>query len=130
MDSREVLLRDLFARLNARQFEFGDLLTDDAEFDVPYARFPAPVIGRAAFVHMFADVTAGLFRTLDFTLLDFHNSNDGVTTVVEYASKGVIAANGKPYENRYAGVFRFREGRIALWREYFNPEEFSRATGA
>lgn len=130
MDNRESVLRDLFARLNARQFDFGDLLTDDAEFDVPYARFPEPVVGRAAFVHMFARVTAGLFSRLDFTVQAFHHSGDGQTTVVEYASQGEIAATGKPYGNRYAGIFRFRDGKISLWREYFNPEEFSRATAA
>jgi len=130
MDNRETVLRDLFARLNARQFEIGDLLTDEAEFDVPYANFPERIVGRIAFEHMFSGVTAKLFKKLDFTLLAFHHSEDGVTTVAEYTSQGVIAANGKPYANRYAGIFRFRDGKIALWREYFNPEEFARATSA
>lgn len=128
MDAREALLRDLFRRLNERRFDIGDLLTDDAQFDVPYAHFPEPVIGRAAFVRMFDEVTAGLFNPFEFTLQAFYPCTDGESIVVEYASKGMVTTTGRPYANRYAGIFRIRDGRIALWREFFNPEEFARAT--
>jgi ketosteroid isomerase-like protein len=33
-----------------------------------------------------------------------------------------VRATGKPYRNRYIGVFRFRGGRICAWREFHNPE--------
>jgi ketosteroid isomerase-like protein len=42
--------------------------------------------------------------------------------IVEYQSDGLVRATGKPYRNRYIGVFRFRSGRICAWREFHNPE--------
>ena len=38
-----------------------------------------------------------------------------------------VKHNGKPYRNRYIGIFRFRNTEIVSWREYHNPEETARA---
>ena len=49
--------------------------------------------------------------------------------VVEYASSGVAASTRRPYSNRYVGIFKVRDGRIAQWREYHNPERMIEAFG-
>ena len=130
MDEREKIVRDLLGRLTARQFDsIGELIADDAVFDVPYAapNDTLPAMGRAAFLHMFVDVTANLFNPFELSAVAFYPSEDPTVTIVEYASKGIFSPTGRPYANRYVGIFRFRDGKITLWREYFNPEEFSRA---
>ena len=47
---------------------------------------------------------------------------DGQTLVAEYASDAVVKHNGRTYQNRYVGIFRFDGDQIAFWREYHNPE--------
>lgn len=132
MERREAILRDLFARLNAGQYaSIGELITDDAVFDVPYAP-PAegvtlPAIGRDAFVRMFTEATANLFSEIEMTVGDIYLGADAGVAVVEYRSKGTVSFTGRPYRNSYCGIFRFREGRIALWREYFNPQELEKS---
>ncbi len=42
-------------------------------------------------------------------------------------SNGIVKHNGNTYANRYVGIFRLRDGEIVTWREYFNPEEATRA---
>ena len=41
--------------------------------------------------------------------------------LAEYTSTGHVTTTGKPYENRYVGVVRFRDGLICEQREYYNP---------
>lgn len=119
---------ELLRRLSARRFdEIGELLGDDAVFDVPYSDML--VQGRDAFVRMFAVVTANLFDPFRFTVDAVHPSTDGETVVVEYRTEGTVKLNGNAYANRYVGVFRVVGDRIDLWREYFNPMAFAAAAG-
>ena len=53
---------------------------------------------------------------------ELHELADPDALVVEYQSDGLVRSTGKPYRNRYIGVFRFRDGRICAWREFHNPE--------
>jgi ketosteroid isomerase-like protein len=40
----------------------------------------------------------------------------------------VVAANGRPYRNRYVTLIRFRDhGQVTLWREYYDAGEVVRA---
>jgi hypothetical protein len=132
MDPRDTMLRDLFARLNARRYDsIGELLSDDAVFDVPYAPpsegVTLPAVGRAAFVRMFTEATAQLFSKIEMSIADIYLGADADVAIVEYASQGIVSFTGRPYSNRYCGVFRFRDGRITLWREYFNPKELEKS---
>ena len=71
-----------------------------------------------------------MFSRLDFEILETYLGSDPGVIVVEYASSGVAAPTGRPYSNRYVGVFRIRDGRIAQWREYHNPERMVEAFGS
>jgi uncharacterized protein len=112
--------------------DVADLLTEDAVFDVPYADASAmemPVRGREAFAATFAWVVAELFDPFLLEPIEEYLGADPEVLIVEYRSEGAIKANGSPYANRYVGVFRIRDGKIALWREYYNPEVMTRAAG-
>ncbi|MEV4297202.1 nuclear transport factor 2 family protein [Microbispora rosea] len=41
--------------------------------------------------------------------------------VVELETRAVVAATGAPYQGRSVQVFRIRDGRILLLRDYWNP---------
>lgn len=134
-DRRKQIIEDLFSRLNARQFAtLAELLDGDAVFDVAYApentSFPSPVRGAQAFQGLFESAVASMFNPLDFEILETYLGEDPGVIVVEYASSGVAAPTGRPYSNRYVGIFKVREGRIAHWREYHNPERMVEAFGS
>ena len=134
-DRRKKTIEDLFSRLNARQFgTLGELLDDDAVFDVAYmperASFPNPVRGAKAFQDVFETGVASMFNPLSFEILETYLGEDPEVIVVEYASSGVAVPTGRSYSNRYAGIFRVRDGRIAQWREYHNPERMVEAFGS
>lgn len=132
MPDRRKIIEHLFARLSAREFgALAELLDDDAVFDVAYA--PAgtafPVRGATAVQAMFEAGVATMFSRLEFAVLATYPGQDPGVIVVEYASSGVAAPTGRPYSNRYAGIFTIRNGKVALWREYHNPERMIEAFG-
>lgn len=132
MPDRRKIIEQLFARLSAREFgALEELLDDDAVFDVAYA--PAgtafTVRGATAIQATFETGVATMFSRLDFEVLATYLGQDPGVIVVEYASSGVAAPTGRPYRNRYAGIFTIRAGKVALWREYHNPERMIEAFG-
>jgi hypothetical protein len=54
---------------------------------------------------------------------------DPNTLYAEYRGEIEVLATGKPYNNIYAGLFKFRNGKILLYREYYNPMVFTEAWG-
>jgi ketosteroid isomerase-like protein len=92
-------------------------------FELPYGPdfLPNPIIGRDAWNDMQL-MTFALFSSFTLRLVEVHDCVDPDELIVEYRSDAVVARNGNAYENRYIGVFRFRDGQIAAWREYHNPE--------
>lgn len=67
-----------------------------------------------------------VFDALDFEQFQFaknwkimNEGPDGVTAIME--AKGV-AKNGKRYDQRYAHIFAFRDGKIASVHEFFDTQ--------
>ena len=134
-DPRKKTVEDLFARLSARQFgTLEEVLNDDAVFDVAYSpetsSFPNPVKGAKAIQVMFETGVASMFSRLDFKVLETYLGQESDVIVVEYASSGVAAPTGRPYSNRYVGIFTVRGGKVTRWREYHNPERMVEAFGS
>jgi hypothetical protein len=88
-----------------------------------------PVRGRAAVVDLFASILGPMFERFTIAPDEIFLGADPDIAVVTYTSDAVVKHNGKPYRNRYVGIFRFRNGEIVAWREYHNPEETTRAMG-
>ncbi|MBW4607439.1 MAG: hypothetical protein KME22_09495 [Hassallia sp. WJT32-NPBG1] len=51
------------------------------------------------------------------------------TFFVEFRGEIEVLATKKPYNNTYAGLFKFRDGQVVLFREYYNPIVFIEAWG-
>mgnify|MGYP001161691958 CR=1 FL=1 len=84
---------------------------------------PAPLARelRGADIEKFMRLLPKLFARLDFVERRYHQSTTPTTAVVEYKGDAVTHT-GTPYLNTYIGVFEFDEqGRVLLWREYFDP---------
>lgn len=125
------IVRSLFAAVSAGQYErLGEFMADDLVFELPYGPsfLPERFDGRELWDRMQRSTFAmfeSFFETLD-TAYEVVGSD---TLICEYRSHAVVKATNKEYTNRYIGVFRFRDGLIAFWREYHNPAAVSAALG-
>ena len=97
------------------------LFADDLRMELPFARPPFPTTrcgGDAIAVSLKA--SKGFFRDFRLTPTAFYPSPETNSIVVEANSNGELST-GAQYSNQYVFIFTFVDGRIALWREYFDP---------
>ena len=99
--------------------------TDDMVLELPFADPPRTVRGRAEALTFLT--TAFLTYKMRIDITEIHECLDPDELIVEFRSDGHMATTGKPYANRYIGVFRFRDGKICAQREFFNPKISDRA---
>jgi ketosteroid isomerase-like protein len=101
--------------------------TEDYFLELPYADPPKVVIGRDE-VREYLRAALGVFRFRLVIEEAFPAADDLV--VLEYTSTGEVVATGAPYQNRYVGLFWFRDGLICRLREYYNPLLSARSLAA
>lgn len=100
--------------------EAADLFTEDVVFEFPYAPEGLPV--RLEGLPSLADHLARVGPMLElraFTLHAVYPSEAAV--IVEFSCQGQGVATGLPYDQDYISVVTLREGRIARYRDYWNP---------
>lgn len=113
-----------FERISAgRSADVGSLVTEDLSFELPYGpgRKPMRTEGRENWLRL-NEQTWPAFTRFALRITRVHDMLDPDELIVEYESDGEIAATGKPYRNRYVGLFRFRDGLICAWSEFHNPD--------
>ena len=100
----------------------GELWAEDGVMELPYASrgTAGRIEGRQAIVEnqLSAQAVFSRFETPIFTAFP---TTDADLFFAEYASDAEIKATGRPYRNCYVGVFRFRDGKLVHWKEYFDP---------
>ncbi|NEW72960.1 nuclear transport factor 2 family protein [Streptomyces rhizosphaericus] len=57
----------------------------------------------------------------DFPDLRIHQTTDPETTVVEMRGVGRLVETGRPFDMTYIAVVTVKDGRIASYRDYWNP---------
>lgn len=123
--------------LLARDMEaFADLFTDDGVIEMPFAApgMPARLEGREAIRAFSARPGVGHVEISDLRVRDLHRTADPEVVIVELMSVGRIPATGAAFEVPCIQVFRIRDGRIVLFRDYTGPmsdhllAEFSRTS--
>jgi ketosteroid isomerase-like protein len=122
------VLKEIFASISSGNFDgMLDHTAEDLTFELPYGPegFP-PSFDRASFDSM-QKYTFKLFSKFSIGLVDHHPCLDPDMVIAEYASEAEVAKSGKPYKNRYIGVFRFRDGKVVGWKEFHNPEAATKA---
>jgi ketosteroid isomerase-like protein len=122
--SNEDIVRAVLAHISASEYDrLADYVAEDLHFELPYAAPPIPNAfdGRDTWDSMQRS-TFKMFTSFRNEPTAIYATTDPDVIIAEYASDAVVARNGKPYRNKYVGIFRFRDGKIAAWREYHNPE--------
>jgi ketosteroid isomerase-like protein len=98
----------------------GALLDDDTVLDLPFAGAGHVVTGRAQVLTFFRDTMTGKIAQIAYHLDHAYPSREPGATVLEVSTK-VEGPQGGTVSNRFVAIFRFRRGKIVLFREYFNP---------
>lgn len=99
----------------------GELTHPDGRFEGPYSPGGEMVTrGREAVVAMLEGVGEKMFKQVAFTIEREYPCTDPAFAVAEYRSEALLH-NGADYVNRYIAVCEVRDGKIMLFREYFNP---------
>ena len=100
-----------------------ELFAEDAVVEFPYARplgLPERLEGREAIRRYFAD-TPKHFQGLVFTNVRRYRTTDPDVAFAEAHGSATVAVTGSGYEQDYIMRVQTREGRISLYREYWNP---------
>ena len=118
------VLRQVFAAISeGRHDEMVGFMADDLVFELPFgsAGMPSRFEGKERFRALQASVFP-LFSGFQIELQEVYPTLDPEALVAEYRSDATVVASGSEYQNRYIGVLRFHDGKIAFWREFHNPE--------
>jgi ketosteroid isomerase-like protein len=104
---------------------------EDAAQEMPYAPegFPKRVAGREALIKHYSGwpENAGKARFTDG--IRFYPTQDPSILFVEFHGVSEIRPTGRVYDQRYGGLFHVENGKILLFREYFDPTVFRYAFG-
>ncbi len=124
--------RDFLTALEQKDMKkFSDVWAEDAVQEMPYAPkgFPERVSGRTALIQHYAAWPENSGKA-DFTSdLVFHPLQDPERVFAEFKGQVEIVPTGRMYHQRYGGLFVVKKGKIALFREYFDPVPFKYAFG-
>ncbi|MEV3920343.1 nuclear transport factor 2 family protein [Actinomadura coerulea] len=120
--------RDLFQQMRQRWLDhpasfIGDLLTDDAVVETPFAPpgHPTRFEGRQRFLDFAAPQRAALpLRFDDCRTIAVHDTLDPDTIVVEYELTGTNTKTAEQSTAAFIAVLTARDGKVARWREYQN----------
>jgi ketosteroid isomerase-like protein len=114
-----------FELLHLKDVErWSELWADDGRILVPYPPegFDASIDGKAAILAGFRGLFAN-FRSFDYQLTGVYPAGDSDAVCVEYDVRATLA-NGTEYTNRNIAVFRFKDGLISDYHDYFDPRLF------
>ncbi|WP_140849256.1 nuclear transport factor 2 family protein [Paracoccus sp. FO-3] len=100
--------------------DFLDLFAEDVIFEFPYA--PPGMPGRLDGRDSLAAHLERLGPLLEFDGFELRSSYpSGDTVIFEFTCAGRGAETGKAYNQSYISVVTLRDGRIARYRDYWNP---------
>jgi ketosteroid isomerase-like protein len=127
--------RDVFERMRQDWFGSaapltGELLTDDAVIEAPFAPagHPNRFEGRQQFLD-WANPQRAVFpvRFDGCRTVAVHDTTDPATIVVEYELTGTSTVTGHQATAGFIAVLTTRDGKIARWREYQNTAAIAQA---
>lgn len=95
-------------------------LHESAVFELPFE--PAVPDGdRDSFLQLLSMMFA-MFEKLELTITHIYDLVDPNVLVARWLVDGTYHHKSVVYENQYIGVMGFRDGKLASWRGYANPE--------
>ncbi len=116
------LVDDFLNRLVSAEIDaITDILTEDVVFEFPFAPpgQPNKIEGRTAIADYFGK-TFPKKRIKAVTKCDTHELADPAHVFQEFECELVDVETGAEHSNNYCALYRIKDGKIALFREYYN----------
>jgi len=107
-----------------------DLLHDELVLEFPYASYigmPDRVVGKKKCVSYLSNVMKN-FSGLEFEDVIINGTEDPNKLIVEY-NGNCKTPTGVSYKQIYATVQKFKDGKMILFREFWNPMAITEAFG-
>jgi uncharacterized protein len=117
--------RRFYELLAAKDIDaWAELWHDEGRITIPYPAdgFPTTIEGKAEIVDGFRALFDN-FESFDAELTGVYPAADSDAVCVEYRNRAVIAG-GTVYTNENIAVFRFQDGLITEYHDYFDPRRF------
>lgn len=127
----EQTVRDFLHLLAEKNLDaWADLWTEDAVQEMPFspAGFPTKVEGRNALLKHYSGLPKA-YGAMSFPDLVIYPMLDPSWVLAEFRGEIDVIATGRPYNNHYCGLFHLDNGKISLYREYYNPTVLTEAFG-
>ena len=126
------VVRNFLLSLEEKDMErFASVWAEDAVQEMPYAPegFPKHVKGKENLIKHYAAWPENSSNA-DFTSqLIFYPMQNPEMVFAEFKGDVDIIPTGRKYKQQYGGLFHVENGKIKLFREYFNPAPFKHAFG-
>ncbi|TQV78725.1 nuclear transport factor 2 family protein [Exilibacterium tricleocarpae] len=119
---KQIVDEQLASLLRADVDAWVDWWHKDGVFEFPFAPpgYPKVVKGKAAI----ADYMAGLPEKIHlerFDIVELHENRAGDGGVVEFTCTGTVVSTGRPYNQHYVAILKTKEGKLSLYRDFWNP---------
>ncbi len=116
----------LFLYSQQRWDEWIDLWADDGVLEFPFAPpgRRARYVGKAdilAYMKAVAERMAGRIKVDGMEYFHMHPMQNPATACLEMGLKGRVVQSGAPYHQKYISIVETRNGKISLFKEYWNP---------
>ncbi|MEV4754471.1 nuclear transport factor 2 family protein [Micromonospora sp. NPDC049559] len=122
---KATIAREFFRLLSEKNVAaWGELWHPEAVLTVPYPAegFPTEIRGKDEIVGGFHGLMSN-FESFQANLTGVYPASDSDAVCVEYRNVAKLL-NGAEYTNDNIAVFRFRDGLISEYHDYFDPRRF------
>jgi uncharacterized protein len=119
-------IKNFFEWMHTKKLDEWDTLwAEDGFIYIPYPvlNFPDTIKTKKTISEGFRKLFAG-FKTFDYKISEIYPSVDPDIIVVEYTVSAVLLKTDAVYNGTNLAVFKFRNGKILAYHDYFNPEKF------
>ena len=101
---------------------FVDLFAPDGVIELPFAGpgMPARLAGQQAIRDYSHRMAASPLRIDDLEATAVYHTDDPEVVVIELVTHGTVTGTGRTFAGTSIQVFRIRDGKIVLFRDYFN----------
>ncbi len=128
----QVLERRRELLLNQDTEGFADLFAPDGVIEIPFAGsdLSARLDGQQAIRDYSRRIADAALRIDDLDTVAVYHTDDPEVLIVELGTKATVTTTGHAFTARSIQVFRIRDGKILLFRDYADPNALSEALGA
>jgi ketosteroid isomerase-like protein len=129
--SRAVVINFLEGLEQKDMAKVNGVWADAAVQDMPFSPpgHPKRVVGKEALIALYQNWPSASGKAEFTDGIVFYPTTDPQTVFVEYRGVVDVIPTGRTYRQTYGGLFHVENGKITLFREYYDPAPFAWAFG-